>query len=200
MPVPNSRSTRIGSSMIGISRSDDRQDRRLARAAPPCAGPPGGSRAPCRPASSRAASSRRRRPPGTPGTSYRIVVERPVRLAVHDLEVRDGGPAARAPVDDVTAAVDQPLVVELHEGVAHRPGEIGVEREALAAPVERAAEPPQLRLDRVAGLALPGPDALDEASRGRGRAGRSPRFASSRSTTIWVAMPAWSVPGTQSTR
>ena len=53
-------------------------------------------------------------------------------------------------------------MVELHERPAHGAGEVRVEREALPAPVERAAELAQLRLDRVLGLPLPGPDALDE--------------------------------------
>src|SRR5262249_19569016 len=49
-----------------------------------------------------------------------------------------------------------------HEGVAYGPREVRVHREPLARPVERAPEALQLRLDRVLGLALPGPDALDE--------------------------------------
>ena len=140
----------------------DRQDRRLALAARRCARRPDGSRAPCRRASSRAASSRPPRRPSTPGHVVAHVVQRSLRLAVHDLEVRDRGLAARAPVDDVAPAVDQAVAVEAHEGVPDRPREIRVHREAQAAPVERAAEPPQLREDRVAGLPAPRPHALDE--------------------------------------
>ena len=46
--------------------------------------------------------------------------------------------------------------------MAHGAREVRVHREPQPAPVERAAEPAQLREDRVAGLAPPGPDPLDE--------------------------------------
>src|SRR5262249_39464979 len=81
---------------------------------------------------------------------------------VDDLEVRHRRAATRTPVHDVAAPVDQARLVHRHEGVAYGPREVRVHREPLARPVERAPEALQLRLDRVLGLALPGPDALDE--------------------------------------
>ena len=57
----------------------------------------------------------------------------------------------------------------------------------------------QLADDGAAGFGLPLPDALQEFLAARARAGRcSCRSTSWRSTTICVAMPAWSVPGCQS--
>ncbi len=70
-------------------------------------------------------------------------------LRVLDLEVGEAGLAARAPVDHPGAAVDQALLVERHEGLAHRAGEALVEREALARPVGRAAEALELADDHV---------------------------------------------------
>ena len=52
--------------------------------------------------------------------------------------------------------------------------------------------------DPVAVLLLPRPDPLDERLAAELVAGRCPPSRSSRSTTTWVAMPAWSVPGIQS--
>ena len=57
----------------------------------------------------------------------------------------------------------------------------------------------QLVDDRAAGLGLPLPDLARRTPRGPCRGGRCCRSAASwRSTTIWVAMPAWSVPGSHS--
>ena len=99
---------------------------------------------------------------GDPGHVVADAVESPLLLLVDDFQVRNRGPASRAPVDDVTPAVDQALPIELHEGPPHGAGEVRVEREPFPAPVERAAELSQLRLDRVLGFPLPGPHALDE--------------------------------------
>ena len=84
-----------------------------------------------------------------------------VRLVL-DLVVREGRAAARAPVDDVVALVDEALVVELREHLGDGLRAALVEREALAPPVRRVAEHPLLVDDRTAVLALPLPDALDE--------------------------------------
>ncbi len=43
-------------------------------------------------------------------------------LLVDDFEIADGGLAARTPVDDVRAAVDEALVIEADEGFAHGEG------------------------------------------------------------------------------
>ena len=83
-------------------------------------------------------------------------------LVVDDFEVADGGLAARAPVDDVCAAIDQALLVEADEGLAHGDGELLVHGEVLALPVDRGAEALHLVEDGAAVVALPLPHALDE--------------------------------------
>ena len=84
-----------------------------------------------------------------------------VRLVL-DLVVRERRAAARTPVDDVVALVDEALVKELLEDLQHRAVAAVVEREALALPVRRVAEHALLVDDRAAVLALPLPDALEE--------------------------------------
>ncbi len=96
--------------------------------------------------------------------------DRPVRdrhelavvVEVLDLDVGKRGQAARTPVDDALGAVDQAVVVEPFEDRADGGGEPGVHGEALAAPVDRVAEPTHLTEDLAAVLGLPLPHALDE--------------------------------------
>ena len=83
-------------------------------------------------------------------------------LVVDDFEIADGGLAARAPVDDVSAAIDEPLLVEADEGFADGDGEVLVHGEVFAAPVDGCAEALHLVEDGAAVVALPLPDALDE--------------------------------------
>ena len=83
-------------------------------------------------------------------------------VGVLDLDVRQRGQAARAPVDDPLGAVDQPVVEEPLEDRQHGPGQALVHREPLAGPVDRVAQAPHLAEDRAAGLGLPLPDPLDE--------------------------------------
>jgi hypothetical protein len=83
-------------------------------------------------------------------------------LAVLHLDVRQGGQAARAPVDDALGAVDQPFVEELLEHRLDGSGEPLVHGEALAVPVDAVAELAHLPEDLAAGLLLPLPDPLDE--------------------------------------
>ena len=90
------------------------------------------------------------------------VVELAVGLLVLHLEIRQGRPAARAPVDDVLVAVDQALPVEGHELAAHGPRQARVEREALARPVHRLAELSHLARDRRVRLLHPVPHARFE--------------------------------------
>ena len=45
-------------------------------------------------------------------------------LVVDHFEIADGGLAARAPVDDVGAAIDEALLVEADEGFADGDGEV----------------------------------------------------------------------------
>src|SRR4029450_6302884 len=79
-----------------------------------------------------------------------------------DLEIREGGVAARAPVDEPARAVDQPLLVEAHEALSDRPREPIVHGEARARPVEREAHGAQLLDDAAAVLLLPRPGAAQE--------------------------------------
>lgn len=85
-----------------------------------------------------------------------------VVVLVLDLDVRDGGETAGAPVDDALGAVDQLVVVEPLEDGLDGLGEALVHGEALARPRDAVTEAPHLAADLPAGLTLPLPDALDE--------------------------------------
>ena len=197
-PVPNSGSTAV----VGDDRqlaADDRQHGRAADEVPVALvlrmhGDRGV-------AEHRLGTRRRDHQPVAPVAARRRVGD-VVELALDgprlDLEVGDRGVQRRRPVDHVLAAIDQPLVVEPHEGVAHRAREAGVEREALARPVAAGAEQLELAGGCCRGTAPSTPRCARGTARGRARWRLVPSFASSRSTIIWVAMPAWSVPGSQS--
>src|SRR5262249_30367789 len=104
----------------------------------------------------------RLRPHGAEGDwAVLDVDELVVALLALDLDVREHGLALRAPVDDVVVAVDQPLFPEPHERLAHRAREAGVQGEALARPVARGAQTPELADDLAAGFLLPLPRALE---------------------------------------
>ena len=81
-------------------------------------------------------------------------------LGVFDLGVGQGRGAVRAPVDDAAAAVDEPLVIEIHKHLAHRARTALIHREALAIPVAGGAELFQLLDDAPAVLVFPRPHAL----------------------------------------
>ena len=110
-----------------------------------------------------------------------------------DLEVGDRGLQTRVPVDHVVVAVDPALLVERDEDAVDRADVALVEREPLALVVAGRAEALVLLDDRRAVLLLPLPDALDELLATE-VVRELPSFASSFSTTDWVAIPAWSVP------
>ncbi len=90
-----------------------------------------------------------------------------VELARHRLhlhfEVGDGGAEGGRPVDHVLAAGDEPLAMEADEGLAHRPGEAGVEGEALARPVAGSPHQVELLADVAVIQVLPLPHPLQEA-------------------------------------
>ena len=90
------------------------------------------------------------------------VVEGGVFVRVLDLQVREGGGAARAPVDDALAAVDEALAVEVDERGADRQAGALVQCEGAARPVAGGAEPLGLLVDAVAVPVNPLPDRLDE--------------------------------------
>ena len=66
------------------------------------------------------------------------------------------------PVDEPLVAIDQPFAVQSHENPPHRYRQALIHREALACPIGRCAEAPQLIDDRAARLGLPLPNLLDE--------------------------------------
>ena len=135
-------------------------------------------------------------------------------MALHlprlDLEIGDGGMELRVPIDQPLVAIDQALAVEIDETL-RTAAEPLVHGEALARPIGRGAEAAQLADDGAAGLRLPLPDLLEEGrsadglgfgarmALGAGARQDDALRANCRSTTDWVAMPAWSVPGCQST-
>ena len=83
-------------------------------------------------------------------------------ILVHHFEVAQRGEAARTPVDDVGAAIDQSLFPEAHEGFAHGARELLVHGEELARPVDGVAKTLHLLEDVSAVLLLPLPDAFEE--------------------------------------
>ncbi len=80
-------------------------------------------------------------------------------LDVHHFQVADGRLAARAPVDHVAAAIDQPLAVEPQKRLEYRAIERRFECELLACPIAGRAQPDHLLLDDAAALRLPLPHA-----------------------------------------
>jgi len=99
------------------------------------------------------------------GGIHQRVADRPqlaAFLLAHDFEVGDRGLQHRVPVDQLLAAVDEPLLVQLHESLDDGLGRHRVHGEDAARPVARAAQAAHLALDGVAGFPLPRPDLLDE--------------------------------------
>ena len=90
------------------------------------------------------------------------VVEPARLLLVHHLEVGQRRPAPGAPVHDVLAAVDQPFAVEGDEDPPDRPRQVVVQREALAAPVDRRPQGAHLARDGAVALPAPRPHPLQE--------------------------------------
>ena len=84
-------------------------------------------------------------------------VERVLHGPLLDLEVRDRGAQAGVPVDHVVVAVDEPLLVQVHEHLGDRAHVLVVHREALVLVVERGAELLELARDVVAVLLRPTP-------------------------------------------
>ena len=67
--------------------------------------------------------------------------------------------AARTPVDNVIALVNQTLFIQAHEGLAHGARKAGIERKAFAGPVTTDARALHLLDDAPAVFLLPLPDA-----------------------------------------
>ena len=85
-----------------------------------------------------------------------------VDVLVLDLDVGERRRAARTPVDDALAAVDEALVEPVDEDLAHGQLVARVHREPLVRVVARAAHRLELADDRRAVLAPPLPARLDE--------------------------------------
>ncbi len=98
----------------------------------------------------------------TIGQRIADVPQEAVFLGAFDLEVGDGGFQHRVPAHQALAAVDQPVLVQPHEGLVDHRGLCGVHREVLARPVHRVADAAHLAGDDAAGLFLPGPHVLEE--------------------------------------
>src|SRR5882724_4684925 len=77
-----------------------------------------------------------------------------LRLRDH-LFVRDRGLRDRIPIDNSTAAIDQPLVIKIDESSLHGSSISIVERVALAVPITRTTQPLQLLNDDPAVFILP---------------------------------------------
>ena len=116
-----------------------------------------------------------------------------------DFEIADGRLAARAPIDHVAAAIDQAFAIEAQKGFEHGAIERGLERESLARPIAGRAEANHLLLDDAAAFRFPLPDAPLEFFAAQILAADS-FLGELRSTTNCVAIPAWSMPGSQSVR
>ena len=97
-------------------------------------------------------------------------------LLIFHFRVRNRALAARAPVDQPVAAVNQPLFVQADEHLTHCLGAALVHREALAAPVAADAHAALLGDDASAVLFLPLPRAVEEALSAEGLLGQ-PLFA-----------------------
>ena len=90
------------------------------------------------------------------------VVQPATGLLVLRLLIGERRKAAGAPVDDVVAPVDQPLVVQTDEHLSNRSRQPLVEGEPGPVPVARAAHRLQLLDDCRTVLVNPAPDPLDE--------------------------------------
>ncbi len=87
--------------------------------------------------------------------------QRPGLVTVDVLEVADRRQAARAPVDQGFASIDQPGLPQARECRPHRPRTALVHGEALATPVGARPEPSVLAADDLAGLVHELPHALE---------------------------------------
>ena len=109
--------------------------------------------------------SRRRdheRTPRLPHDRIGDLPELSVRLLELGFLVGQRREAARAPVDHAMAAIDQLILVQAHERLAHRTGARRIEGVRGAAPVGAHADRPQLLQDHAPGLGHERLHALDE--------------------------------------
>jgi len=111
---------------------------------------------------------------------------------LHYFQVGYGGVQFRVPVHQTFAAIDQTFVEQTHKccGDGTRQASSMVKRSR-----DQSGEVPRRAFvcDGVAGIFFPLPHFFDELFRPRSWR-EMPCESSWRSTTIWVAIPAWSVP------
>ena len=100
------------------------------------------------------------------GTALDWIAEGPqvaVNLALLHLQIGNRGVQQRVPVDQPLVAVDQPLLVEIDEHLAHRRRQALVHGEPFPRPVAGCAQAAELAGDGAAGFRLPLPHPFDEA-------------------------------------
>merc|ERR1712185_85985 len=85
-----------------------------------------------------------------------------VHLLHLHLEVAHRRTGGGAPVHQVFTAVDQPLLMQPHEGLLHRLTQALIEGEALALPINGITQAPQLVHDAATAFGLPLPGPLEE--------------------------------------
>ena len=136
---------------------------------------------------------------GTLGQGVGEAVQLALVVLVLDLEVGQGRPVVRIPVDEALATVDEPLLIQADEVLLDGILKSRIEGEAIPRPVARHAEAVHLLPDAAARRGLSHSHTFStKASRPRSRK-KMPWASSCLRTTHWVAMPAWSVPGNQRT-
>ena len=95
--------------------------------------------------------------------------EMALHFAVLNLKIRNGRLEVRIPIDHALIAVNQALIIELHEDFAHRSDHLVIfcarlaHSEFLTRPVAGCAQPFELVDDLPAGLFFPLPNALNES-------------------------------------
>ena len=139
-----------------------------------------------------------RSPSGSTSSIAHFVEEALLRLHI-DLFIGDRGVRGRAPVDHALAAVDVAALVEFDEGGRGPLRVVLVEGEAGAVPVAGGTELRQLVENDPARLLAELPDLFEKALAPEVVFGLALDSRSCFSTLVCVAMPAWSVPGCQST-
>src|SRR5207302_7461779 len=88
--------------------------------------------------------------------------QRSLLINVVDLQVGERTHAARTPVDDTLASINQPFFIEAHKHFAHSLRQALVQGKALTGPIARNPQPALLVLNAMLILMYPLPDALKE--------------------------------------
>ena len=81
---------------------------------------------------------------------------------VLDFDVRQGGEATGAPIDQSIISIEQSIFVESNEDLADGLGQTLIHRKPLTTPITGGSQSFQLLNDGTAGLGFPLPHPLDE--------------------------------------